>query len=870
MLFAHLRTHLIFSANTDVGKTIFATALVRASAAALAVHYLKPVSTGPAHEADYSHVQRFAANHHRGGLVSTACLYQLDDPVSPHLAVKMAQERTASALVSQVDRLAFTLHSALFASLSNNATTERVTGSALSSLFIETAGGVHSPTLSGLTQADAYRPFRIPTILIADSRLGGISTTLSSYESLLVRGYTIDAVLLFKDDYYRNHEYLMEYFGSRSGGSQAYGMLVHAIEPPPARQEILSEDKQNLEAYYASLCDPVTSASFSSTPMSPVVRHLELRHHRRLEELTSMPSRTLESIWWPFVQHKPVQPSDITVIDSAHGDHFSSFGPASPSPSVSQPMPPVLTQQFDGSASWWTQCLGHGNPEIMLAAASAAGRYGHVIFPLATHEPALELSERLLGRQALLPNQNAHHTPGPGAGWADKVFFSDDGSTGMEVALKMAIRASALRYPFTTPRQTSSSAGAANPLKKDREIIGISGSYHGDTIGAMDACEGGVYNSAVEWHRERGYWFDPPRVEVNDGVAVVRIPQSWRIDDDNRGLTEIGASSLAPSLQWLYNVPARLASSDPFIALYKAHITETLERLVKDEKRTFGALVLEPILMGAAGMVWVDPLFQRVLIDIPRPPASLSPPANPSPGRQWRGLPVIFDEVFVGLYRLGFMTSSSVLGTTPDISVLAKILTGGLVPMSVTLASDSIYDAFWAEQKKDALLHGHSYTAHPVGCAVACKTLEIIDDMNSGTGHDGANWRQAKAAWGLPAPAVQTSSAGGVWSLWDLNFVAEASKSPLVGSVMAMGTVLAIELKDSANDGYQAYSAQLFLQSVQKNLSSSRRSDDQAQPLLPMGLHFRPLGNVAYLMTSLNTTDETIRALEKALLLSLK
>jgi dethiobiotin synthetase/adenosylmethionine--8-amino-7-oxononanoate aminotransferase len=71
-------------------------------------------------------------------------------------------------------------------------------------MYVETAGGVHSPALSGTTQADCYRPLRLPTVLIGDSRLGGISSTISSYESLLLRGYSIDAVLLFYDDYYQN------------------------------------------------------------------------------------------------------------------------------------------------------------------------------------------------------------------------------------------------------------------------------------------------------------------------------------------------------------------------------------------------------------------------------------------------------------------------------------------------------------------------------------------------------------------------------------------------------------------------------------------------------------------------------------------
>ena len=736
--------------------------------------------------------------------------------------------------------------------------------------------GVHSPTLSGLSQADAYRPFRLPIIFIGDSRLGGISTTLASYEALLIRGYSIEAVLLFRDAYYKNHEYLADYFARN-----AKGTLVRSVPHPPLRapdDPYGEQDKAAMEAYYASICDSPPSLPGSvSVPQNTsdsgiipsVLSHLERRHNERIADMASMPERTLSSVWWPFVQHANIPGAQekhrgVTVIDSALGDFLEASGPGSPSTLTSaihegedgartsnssdkSNCTSLLSWQFDGSASWWTQALGHAHPQLTLAAAHAAGRYGHVIFPLATHEPALTLAERLLAKG------------GPGEGWAHRVFFSDNGSTGTEVALKMAMRASALRYPVTF-------APSAANKKRELHILGISGSYHGDTIGAMDACEGGVYNSAVEWHRERGFWFDPPRVGVRDGGQVtVSIPaSSWGLDwDVNAAETEFakltenrpatgGESGLGstpestvtttvergdactlrvgfsddPSLmrdavQHIYDVPARLARSDPLVAIYTSYISAALERLVRREKRTFGALILEPILMGAGGMVWIDPLFQRVLIDVVRAREDLwshtSGNIKSDVTPFWRGLPVIFDEVFVGLYRLGFLTSSSILGTTPDISVLAKIFTGGLVPMSVTLASNSIYNAFLGLDKKDALLHGHSYTAHPVGCAVAGKTLDTIQEISSGGGEAGRGWINAKERWlaissALPAsgPALSSSQATrgsensnsstteGVWSLWDPEFLAVVSQHYAVDEVMSLGTVLSIHLSDDA------------------------------------------------------------------------
>ena len=163
--------------------------------------------------------------------------------------------------------------------------------------------------------------------------------------------------------------------------------------------------------------------------------------------------------------------------------------------------------------------------------------------------------------------------------------------------------------------------------------------------------------------------------------------------------------------------------------------------------RSFGTLILEPVVMGAGGMIFVDPLFQRVLIDTVRTNRDLFPSCAPTPSPTstatppiWQGLPIIFDEVFVGLYRLGRPTTSSFLGAAvhPDLACYAKILTGGLVPMAVTLASDAIFQAFWGNQKVDALLHGHSYTAHPIGCTIANRTLDILEGMQTDGAWSGA------------------------------------------------------------------------------------------------------------------------------------
>ncbi|PIL29867.1 hypothetical protein GSI_08074 [Ganoderma sinense ZZ0214-1] len=230
-------------------------------------------------------------------------------------------------------------------------------------------------------------------------------------------------------------------------------------------------------------------------------------------------------------------------------------------------------------------------------------------------------------------------------------------------------------------------------------------------------------------------------------------------------------------------------------------------------------------------------------------------------------MPVIFDEVFVGLYRLGLPTTHSLLGTSPDISVHAKILTGGLVPLAATLTSDSIYRAFLSHDKVDALLHGHSYTAYPVGCAVARSALELVDRLAASD-----EWSKAREKWRI-APDSGPGSAGAqeraVWSFWDPEFVNVVSHMDRVAEVMAFGTVLSIKIKDDAA-GYQSHSARVLLESIKMAVHASDDSLSPAPGGSPFGIHYRTLGNVAYFMLSLNTPSNVIRAVEERVWKSLQ
>lgn len=295
-----------------------------------------------------------------------------------------------------------------------------------------------------------------------------------------------------------------------------------------------------------------------------VLDNLDRRRQYRIARLESMSEKASKSIWYPFTQQKHLSPDRISAIDSAHGDFFQVLAPKTSSSHVDDP--PLLQAAFDGSASWWTQGLGHANPRLALAAAYAAGRYGHVMFAGAIHEPALALAETLL-RELGNPR-------------VTRVFYSDNGSTGCEVAIKMALRAARMRYGWTAGEEMG--------------ILGLKGCYHGDTMGVMDCAEPSPFNEKVEWYKGRGFWFEYPTIRCLGGEWLVDVPRSLRRD--------LGTGARFESLSGIFDLSAR-TRSDAFDN-YKRYVHGSLERL-HAEGRKFGALVLEPIVLGAGGMIFV-------------------------------------------------------------------------------------------------------------------------------------------------------------------------------------------------------------------------------------------------------------------------
>ncbi|KAK9360746.1 pyridoxal phosphate-dependent transferase [Lipomyces starkeyi] len=762
-LWKSLHSYQVYGANTNVGKTIISTAIcnsLRRKYPDQKLWYLKPVSTGPLAEADDCHVGKFVSG------INADCLFQFDEPVSPHIAAQQSSDNIPSDSE---------LLQSIYSKMSQYA--DRAPGWAL----VETAGGVHSPGPSGTSQVDLYRPLRLPTILVGDSNLGGISSSISAFESLHVRGYDTNLILLFSNHKYKNHEYLRDYFSKRN-------VTVLSIPAPPEWQPD-GGDFLRMSEYYDTLSE--------SEPMEHALSLLKANHESRIENLESMASRASTVIWYPFSQHRSISTATITTIDSAYGDHFQTLNT-----SRERTRHPLLNPTFDGSASWWTQGLGHGNPELSLTAAYAAGRYGHVMFAGTVYEQALTLAETLLANM--------------GNSRLSRVFYSDNGSTGIEVAVKMAFRASVVRNRW-------------DASVKDLEVIGLKGSYHGDTIGAMDCSEPSVYNEKVGWYTGRGYWFEYPTVKMVNSTWIVEVPEALK--------PELGSGSQYRSVSEVFNLSGR--QSEPLTNRYRTYIQKIIQKLVKEDKRRFGALILEPVVLGAGGMIVVDPLFQKLLVEVVRESRDIFESGPLDTRADWTGLPVIFDEVFTGLYRLGRFSSASFIGVEPDISVHAKLLTGGVVPLCATLASESIFESFVSPDKSDALMHGHSYTAHAIGCTVAQASLTSMLAMERDR-----SWDDFKTQW-------QDSRGPEIWSVWSKEFIEKLSNDPAVAGVIGLGSVLAITLKDSAGSGYTS----TISQDLQSRLAQGNGRE--------WNIHSRVLGNVIYLMSSLTSTSQNIRVIEE-------
>ncbi len=367
-------------------------------------------------------------------------------------------------------------------------------------------------------------------------------------------------------------------------------------------------------------------------------------------------------------------------------------------------------EYIDGNSSIWTNIHGHDHPHINAAIRRQLDRVAHTSFLGLTNPAAIELSHAVVD---LFPKDSLR-----------RVFFSDDGSTGIEVALRIADQYWRLRH------------------SRRHQFIAFQNGYHGDTAGAAS----------------------------------------------------LGAASMFQIGSTRWNFPAMQVPN-----------IRALEALAPAEIAKTAAVVIEPLIQGAAGMrLWPAGTLRSV--------------------REWCNRTdtlLIIDEVMTGFGRTGRMFASEHEGVIPDMMVMAKGLTGGYLPLAITLISEKIFSAFdGSVPEGKALAYGHSYTGNALACAAAKASLEVFEEEHV-----------------LEAlqPKIRRLSTA----------LADLEKLPGVKEVRQCGFIAGIELEESPSGLRPSLAAAVCIE--------ARRH----------GLLTRPLGNVVVLMPPLCITiDQLTKAVE--------
>lgn len=375
---------------------------------------------------------------------------------------------------------------------------------------------------------------------------------------------------------------------------------------------------------------------------------------------------------------------------------------------------------LDAISSWWVNIHGHANPVIAAAIYEQALKLEHVLFAGFTHDPAKKLAEQLV---ELLP---------PGL---NNVFFSDNGSTAVEVALKLACQ-----YYFN------------REIQSRNRFIAFENAYHGDTMGAMSAGGRGI--------------FTRPFRDLLFHTDFIDYPSTWMGD---AGIEQKEEQSIAQ-----------------------------LKQLLDEHEGRHAAVIIEPLVQGAGGMNMCRPEFLKKLRAVCNNYDIL----------------LIFDEVMTGFGRTGHWFASTGAGVCPDLICLSKGITGGFMPLSVTVASNEIYDAFYSDDRSKTFFHGHSYTANPLACAAALASTGLLRE-------------NPELFMGMADKHLKNAG--------------HLMEMKQVTKFRICGTIAAWQVKTVSNSGYMNEIAPVL-----------------RKKFLEKGILIRPLGDTLYLMPPYIITDEEL------------
>jgi len=350
-------------------------------------------------------------------------------------------------------------------------------------------------------------------------------------------------------------------------------------------------------------------------------------------------------VWHPFTQHADWQKENPFIVRAAKGPYL---------------IDGRGRKYLDGVSSLWVTVHGHQHPALDAAVRRQLKKMAHTTFLGLTHEPAIRLARELvrLAPQGLT-----------------RVFYSDNGATSVEVALKMA-------YQYWVQ-----GAGEKRP-----EFLALKNSYHGDTLGAVSV--GGI----SLFHKK----FRPLLFKANFAMS----PYCYRCPFRKKAAPYNGRLRTGAEKPPAAGVPGRFRAETGC----RWECLGAVEKTLKARRKKIAAAILEPAVQGASGMIVMPPGyvsgFERLC-------------------RKY-GVLLIADEVATGFGRTGRMFAVEQEKVNPDMLCAAKSITSGYLPLAVTLASENIHRAFLGRYDEfKTFFHGHTYTANPLACAVALENLRL-------------------------------------------------------------------------------------------------------------------------------------------------
>jgi adenosylmethionine-8-amino-7-oxononanoate aminotransferase len=524
-------------------------------------------------------------------------------------------------------------------------------------LILEGAGGLEVPLNQTTRLSALIKKINLPLVVVASTRLGTINHTLLTVQR------------------------------AQSLGLQVLGVVLNGPEDPGLEAVLQREGISILFSIpqFDGGDDGAVNTAVDKLLQSVEKKVLDSLHVLGTTDATHEIDR--KHIWHPFTQHG--FDNDFPVVVSGEGSLLKLANGE---------------ELVDGISSWWVNIHGHANPTLASALTRQANTLEHVIFSGYTHGPASELTQRLVNK---LKSVNPD---------LQRVFFSDNGSTAVEVALKMA-------YQYQIQ--------IGNFARK--KFLALRGSYHGDTLAAMSVSE-------------------------------------------REGFHQVFKPLMAP------------------VDFVQPDNMEELERL---DFSQYAAVIFEPLVQGAGGMKFHSAEYLQKLC------------AKATAA----GVVSVADEIFTGFYRTGSYFACQQAGVQPDVICLSKGITGGFLPLAVTVASEHIFSAFKTNEMSQAFLHGHSYTGNPLACAVAVASMDLLE-----------------------APEVVNQVQNLV--RWTKDEVQALQTLPMVTGARALGTIGAFEIQKSGN----------YLQGGQFSKGFAKACESR-------GVLLRPLGGTVYCVPPYSTTQ---------------